>query len=237
MSYRFRVYAPIDSRVPSIRLENMAGQTFATVTPQGDGQYCYDGELPAGGCWIYPQFADGYDGSIVSGYLVNRDGLSFTAEPKEPARGSLLVDYSIYGTGSDLQVRLVLLTQETYYATLAFDANGGTGAPAPIAGSMANTNPYVRFTIPAAIPSRPGYVFVGWNQQADGSGARTYAPGEYFDGWGQTTSPGPTHRLYAQWTEAMSGVTVKIYDGGWADYIPMIYDSGWREYNPNFPGG
>lgn len=236
MSYRFRLYAPIDSRVPSIRLENMSGQTFASVTPQGDGQYCYDGEL-TGPFWVHPQFADGYDGSIVSGYTVNRDGLSFTAEPKEPARGNLLVDYSIYGTGSDLQVRLVLLTQETYYATLAFDANGGTGAPAAIAGSMANSNPYVRFTIPADIPTRSGYAFTGWNQQADGSGARTYAPGEYFDGWGQTSSPGPTHWLYAVWTEAGSGVTAMIYNGGWGEYIPMIYDNGWREYTPEFPGG
>lgn len=236
MSYRFRLYAPIDSRVPSIRLENMAGQTFATVTPQGDGQYCYDGEL-TGPFWVYPQFAAGYDGSIVSGYIVNRDGLPFTAEPQDAGRGNLLVDYSIYGTGSDLQVRLVLLTQETYYATLAFDANGGTGAPAAIAGSMANTNPYVRFTIPADVPTRSGYAFAGWNQQADGSGARTYAPGEYFDGWGQTTSPGPTHWLYAQWTEAGSGVTAMIYNGGWGEYIPMIYDNGWREYTPEFPGG
>lgn len=236
MSYRFRLYAPIDSRVPLIRLENMAGQTFASVTPQGDGQYCYDGEL-TGPFWVYPQFAAGYDGSIVSGYIVNRDGLPFTAEPQDAGRGNLLVDYSIYGTGSDLQVRLVLLTQETYYATLAFDANGGTGAPAAIAGSMANTNPYVRFTIPADVPTRSGYAFTGWNQQADGSGARTYAPGEYFDGWGQTTSPGPTHWLYAQWTEAGSGVTAMIYNGGWGEYIPMIYDNGWREYTPEFPGG
>nr|DAW32298.1 MAG TPA: hypothetical protein [Caudoviricetes sp.] len=236
MSYRFRLYAPIDSRVPLIRLENMAGQTFASVTPQGDGQYCYDGEL-TGPFWVYPQFAAGYDGSIVSGYIVNRDGLSFTAEPQDAVKGNLLVDYSIYGTGSDLQVRLVLLTQETYYATLAFDANGGTGAPAAIAGSMANTNPYVRFTIPADVPTRSGYAFAGWNQQADGSGARTYAPGEYFDGWGQTTSPGPTHWLYAQWTEAGSGVTAMIYNGGWGEYIPMIYDNGWREYTTEFPGG
>lgn len=236
MSYRFRLYAPIDSRVPLIRLENMAGQTFASVTPQGDGQYCYDGEL-TGPFWVYPQFAAGYDGSIVSGYIVNRDGLPFTAEPQDAGRGNLLVDYSIYGTGSDLQVRLVLLTQGTYYATLAFDANGGTGAPAAIAGSMANTNPYVRFTIPADVPTRSGYAFTGWNQQADGSGARTYAPGEYFDGWGQTTSPGPTHWLYAQWTEAGSGVTAMIYNGGWGEYIPMIYDNGWREYTPEFPGG
>lgn len=236
MSYRFRLYAPIDSRVPLIRLENMAGQTFASVTPQGDGQYCYDGEL-TGPFWVYPQFAAGYDGSIVSGYIVNRDGLSFTAESQDAVKGNLLVDYSIYGTGSDLQVRLVLLTQETYYATLAFDANGGSGAPAAIAGSMANTNPYVRFTIPADVPTRSGYAFAGWNQQADGSGARTYAPGEYFDGWGQTTSPGPTHWLYAQWTEAGSGVTAMIYNGGWGEYIPMIYDNGWREYTPEFPGG
>lgn len=236
MSYRFRLYAPIDSRVPSIRLENMAGQTFATVTPQGNGQYCYDGEL-TGPFWIHPQFADGYDGSIVSGYIVNRDGLSFTEEPKEPARGNLLVNYSIYGTGSDLQVRLVLLTQETYYATLAFNANGGTGAPAAIAGSMANTKPYVRFVIPAGIPTRSGYAFAGWNQQADGSGAKTFMPGDYFDGWGQTSPPGPTHTLYAMWAEIASGVTAMIYNGGWADYIPMIYDNGWREYDPTFSGG
>lgn len=236
MSYRFRLYAPVDARVPTIVLVNAAGQAFATVTPQGDGQYCYDGEL-TGPFWVYPQFAAGYDGSIVSMYIVNRDGLSFTAEPRDAGWGNLLVDYSIYGTGSDLQVRLVLLTQETYYATLAFDANGGTGAPAAIAGSMVNSNPYVRFVVPADVPTRSGYAFAGWNQQADGSGTKTFMPGDYFDGWGQTSSPGPTHWLYAQWTEVTSDVTARIYDGGWADYIPMIYDNGWYQYDPTFPGG
>lgn len=236
MGYRFRLYAPVDARVPTIALVNTAGQAFATVTPQGDGQYCYDGEL-TGSFWIYPQFAAGYDGSIVSRYIVNRDGLSFTAEPQDAGWGNLLVDYSIYGTGSDLQVRLELLTQETYYATLAFDANGGTGAPSAIAGSMVNSNPYVRFLIPADVPTRSGYAFAGWNQQADGSETKTFMPGDYFDGWGQTTSPGPTHWLYAQWTEVTSDVTAMIYDGGWAEYIPMIYDNGWYQYDPTFPGG
>lgn len=237
MSYRFRLYAPVDVRVPTIALVNTAGQAFATVTPQGTGQYCYDGQIDIP-FYIVPQFASGYDETIVGGYYVNVDGTA--NEVASTGGGALFMAYGTYYTASDVQVRLELLTQETYYATLAFDANGGENAPSAIAGSMVNSNPYVRFIIPADIPTRPGYAFAGWNQQADGSGAKTFMPGDYFDGWGQTTSPGPTHWLYAQWTEVTRDVTALIYDaatGTWGEYTPIVYSGRWYQYDPTFSGG
>ena len=95
----------------------------------------------------------------------------------------------------------------TYYYTLHFNANGGTGAPADTTSTA--TFPYspagsyidASRQIPGTIPTRTGYSFVNWKRTK--YGADTYwNPGEY-----------PTHRFisngydqyhtddfYAQWT-------------------------------------
>jgi hypothetical protein len=48
--------------------------------------------------------------------------------------------------------------------SVAYSANGGTGAPAP------NSATYdVEFAIPATQPVRAGYLFLGWSTAADAS--------------------------------------------------------------------
>lgn len=81
--------------------------------------------------------------------------------------------------------------------TLTYSANGGTGAPA--AGSHeSGTN---NVTLSATRPTRSGYVFGGWNTQADGQGANTY-------GVPATPTiltysmPAANTTLYAKWTVA-----------------------------------
>ena len=70
--------------------------------------------------------------------------------------------------------------------TVAFDFNGGTGAPA------SQTKTYRQaLTLTIEAPTREGYTFMGWNTQADGMGT-SYAPGASY-----TTEADVT--LYAQW--------------------------------------
>ena len=77
----------------------------------------------------------------------------------------------------------VKVTAPTY--TIKFDANGGSGAPS------AQTKTYQKnLTIPATIPTRNNYKFLGWSTTKDGS--VQYQPGQQF-----TTDKNMT--LYAVW--------------------------------------
>jgi uncharacterized repeat protein (TIGR02543 family) len=70
---------------------------------------------------------------------------------------------------------------------VAYNANGGTGAP------TSQTKTYnVTLTLTSSIPTRSGYSFSSWNTLANGTG--TY----YASGASYTTNAGAT--LYAQWT-------------------------------------
>ncbi|MBO4855184.1 InlB B-repeat-containing protein [Candidatus Saccharibacteria bacterium] len=60
---------------------------------------------------------------------------------------------------------------EQKYAIISFDANGGTGAPNAYKIAMGQ-----KFTIPATIPTRGGYKFLGWNISKDLKEAK-YLPG------------------------------------------------------------
>ncbi len=65
-----------------------------------------------------------------------------------------------------------------YYAKLAYDANGGSGAPSQqsVSGSyMSNPGSY-GFTIPSTIPTRSGYTFLGWSTSSTATSA-SYSPG------------------------------------------------------------
>ena len=75
--------------------------------------------------------------------------------------------------------------------TIAFDGNGGEGAPSSIAATYD-----VAETVPDDAPARSGYAFTGWNTAADGSGT-AYAAGDEL--LNLTSTAGATVTLYAQW--------------------------------------
>lgn len=70
--------------------------------------------------------------------------------------------------------------------TIAYNANGGTGAPASQTKTYA-TN----LTLSTTKPTRTGYTFLRWNTKADGTGTN-YNPGA-------TYSANSAATLYAQW--------------------------------------
>ena len=89
------------------------------------------------------------------------------------------------------QILYARWTANTY--TIAYNANGGTGAPA------AQTKAHdVALTLSTTVPTRTGYTFQGWAISA--SGAVAYAPGASFNVNADTT-------LYAVWEKATVSVT------------------------------
>lgn len=80
--------------------------------------------------------------------------------------------------------------------TIAYNANGGAGAPA----TQTNYNG-ITTTVSATVPTRAGYTFTGWNTAANNSGT-AYASGA-------TYTPGTTGSttLYAQWTPNNNTIT------------------------------
>ena len=90
---------------------------------------------------------------------------------------------------------LNVTTNETDYSyTLAYNANGGSGAPSNQTGSNTGTSPYYTFTVASAPNiSKAGHTFLGWSTSSSATSA-TYVGGNSFT----VTSSGTT-TLYAVW--------------------------------------
>ena len=84
----------------------------------------------------------------------------------------------------------VFLDFSTIVYTVAYDANGGSGAP----GRQEKYHG-IDITLSILKPTKVGYLFLGWNTKADGSGTG-YAPGASYAG--NEDVP-----LYAQWKAAI----------------------------------
>lgn len=90
---------------------------------------------------------------------------------------------------------LTVVTNETdYNYTLAYNANGGSGAPGNQTGSNTGTSPSYTFTVSNTVPTRTGYTFTNkWNTKADGTGSN------YNKGGSITVTSAGTTTLYAVW--------------------------------------
>ncbi|MBO4354416.1 MAG: InlB B-repeat-containing protein [Clostridia bacterium] len=98
--------------------------------------------------------------------------------------------YSAGGTytiTSDMVLYAVWERGGTYFYTVTFDANGGSGAPDPITADYGET-----ITIPDVEPYRSGYNFINWENQ---NTSEYYYPGASMTVMGTTT-------LTAVWYEA-----------------------------------
>lgn len=123
-------------------------------------------------------------------------------------------------------------TTTTYYAYLAYNANGGSGAPSQHLVSGTTETFYA--TISSVVPTRSGYTFAGWwlyNVESYG----TYPAGGRVPITGTAGAPSSTpHTLYAQWIKGASTGSVHIGNGyGFDSYTPYIwYNGGWQKAVP-----
>jgi len=227
MSFRLRVYAPIDG-VRQVQAAAISGGVFAYGTPQGVSTACIDEDYITTGVRISATLEANY---AVSQWVVNIDGAV-----RSQTGSVCTVSYA--SSASNVQVRLevVYSPPTTYYATLNFDAAGGSGAPASISNTSTRADGYVPFTIPYAAPYRAGYTFLGWSANQAGSG-KIYQPGASDIWWGSTYPGGAVYTLYAVWADA--GGSVYIFTGsGWQKAVPYVYNGGWQKAAPHiFTGG
>lgn len=98
-----------------------------------------------------------------------------------------------------------------YYTTIAYHANGGTGAPGN--QTFSGTSASIVVTLSSVTPSRTGYTFLGWSTNAAATTAQYYAGTTYYN-WYGTTNGTYTTTLYAVWQKATYSVTVVYYANG-----------------------
>lgn len=179
----------------------------------------------------------GTSSSIVvtlSGVIPVRSGYNFlgwstspTATAAQYTAGTTY--YNWYGTtsGSYSTTLYAVWQAGVYYATLSFNANGGTGAPSAVSGSTTNADRYVTLTIPYTTPVRDGYTFVGWAENAAGTGT-IRQPGGTYTAYG--ASSGNSYTLYAVWLAATDGGVRFWYNGAWKKgSLYVIYNGAWKK--------
>lgn len=138
----------------------------------------------------------GAPGSQTKNYAVNitlsntkpvRTGYTFTGwNTKREGTGTT------YAAGAIFKVNAAttLYAQWSPYThTIAYDANGGTGAPANQIKKYGSN-----ITLSSTKPVRTGYTFTGWNTKREGTGT-TYASEQTYE----ADQNGGTVILYAQW--------------------------------------
>lgn len=98
--------------------------------------------------------------------------------------------YSAGGTYSANSAATLYAQWNPYTHTVAFNANGGSGAPASQTKTYGST-----ITLSSTKPTRSGYTFVKWNTKKDGTGT-SYSPGQTYG----SDQNGGTVTLYAIWS-------------------------------------
>ena len=142
----------------------------------GEGTMASQAILKGGTANLTPCTFTGLNGMVFDRWTTNLNGT-----------GTSYVN----GASITLTSTITLYAQWMQGYTVHFDANGGTGtmvdqSMAPNASAKLTTNTF----------TRTGYVFAGWNTEANGSGT------SYTDGQSVTdlAGNGETVTLYAQWT-------------------------------------
>jgi len=116
------------------------------------------------------------------------------------------LDDSAFLINGDVQAVTLTNTYPPYYS-VSYDVNGGEG-------TLPDTAYYLQdetVTVTDAKPTRDGYIFVGWNTEANGSGTDYEAEDTF-------TMPAEAVTLYARWVPYASITIQKSLAGNFTDW-------------------
>lgn len=138
--------------------------------------------------------------SISGTITVDRDTSTKTRTITAKAYGTEVNDYGAADNDSESVSYTVTIPALDNY-TVTYNANGGTGAP-----SSQTEHKGTALTLSSTIPTREGYVFIGWGTSADATSVK------YFAGDSYTANAAIT--LYAIW-----GYAVTYYRTDGTEYL------------------
>ena len=153
------------------------------------------------------------EGFIFTGWNTGSGGGGTTYQPG----GSITLE-SEEGTAT-VHVLLYAQWAVTYTYTLAFSANGGTGAPSTLTYGPTTETSH-NFTIPSDVPTLTDSTFMGWSTSSTGS--VEYQP----SGEITLTSSNYSVTLYAIWTTNLAFSITYNANGGTGAPDPQTYSSG-----------
>ncbi|WP_251213366.1 InlB B-repeat-containing protein [Adlercreutzia murintestinalis] len=149
------------------------------------------------------------DGLYSFDRIHTRTGYRLTGYYTAPTGGTKVCDIEGYRASWIDPYKSATTIQSTIYAQwerleayIAFDANGGTGAPDRLSGYPGEA--ISNRTLPTKTPTRDDYNFAGWYTAKEGGSSITQLPATFAEG---------TTTYYAHWIEKpLSAVTIKVYD-------------------------
>lgn len=215
MAYRLRVYGPTP-QANTLYVYDGANNLIGAGTAAGTGTPCIDMTVESD-IWVQAYLNAGYS---ITGWVVSGASYSISGNYCQIPYSDSYTDVFVRVEASESGGETPDPGGVTLYAYLAYNANGGTGAPAQhlVEGTViSGTSNEFWATISTQTPTRSGYTFAGWwlyNIEAYG----TFQPGEQVRITGTETSPSSTpHTLYAQWKKGEStggGVYIdgELYD-------------------------
>ncbi len=150
------------------------------------------------------------DGLYDFDRIHTRTGHRLTGYWTAPTGGEKVCDISNYRAHWIDPYKAATTIQSTVYAQwerleayIAFDANGGSGAPDRLTGYPGET--ISNRTLPTQTPTRDDYTFAGWYTAEEGGDPVTQLPATFAEG---------TTTYYAHWTEKpLSAITIKACNG------------------------
>jgi len=118
-------------------------------------------------------------------------------------------------------VQMTSMTTYTYYFTIKYNANGGSGAPSDTTATNSTTTKSIALS--STTPTRSGYTFLGWSTNSSATSASYSAGSSYTFNYGTTT-------LYAVWKAATITVTgtpdsYGVVGSAWS-FKPTVSESG-----------
>lgn len=232
MAYWFALYLPTGVGITSATVQTDGGVLLASgIQPAGTSTAAWSKSGVTTGLTIIPVLQDGVS---VSRWVINADGTTYYQYTS-----TCTIGYSSAASSVQIRLEVTGTPTTTYYAYLAYNANGGSGAPSTHLVS-GNTQAFGA-QISSVVPVRDGYTFAGWWLYNDASYG-TFPAGGLVTIIGTAGSPSSTpHTLYAQWTKKASGGGAYIgpafnhyvpyvwYNGGYKKAVPYVWSNGWKK--------
>lgn len=164
---------------------------------------------------------------VFKGWRVGRIGENneIQTELQFAAGAAVTADVSELGN-KYLMIYAVYEEQSTSYTyTLNYDRNGTGVTSVPAAQTDTNADGSAVFKVTGSKPVRPGYLFQGWAESADGAEVK-YAAGDEIRI--AVSEENQTKTLYAVWKSAMVGPQEDTEINVYVEYMDSSLEKGYR---------